>query len=532
MRAWPRRDAEGETGGLLFGQRDDAAGIVWITEVIGPPPDSEHSSEEFVCGVEGVDRYRDEKRERGAGSLNFVGTWHTHPAGTPMPSVKDIAGMSGIVLESKPLIPRALLLIVGGDADEQRLASYMFDRADLKPPHVIRGAMNEVRPRPPVRPRDVGLALSGGGSRALAFHLGCLRALDDRRILDRVRVVSGVSGGSLAAALWAYSDLDFADFDERVRRILTEGLQLRLVRRAFLSPRALKTAAAVATAGIADLGARALAFADGVGARLPKLDRERRLILPPLRRYSSATEAMIDVFEELLDGRGLKDARRDDVEVVLNACELRTGSAFRFGSRESHCWRYGRLVDDVSVATAVAASAAYPIMLPALDREFRFTKGDVERDQRVVLTDGGVFDNLGTTVLEPGRDSAFTVTYDVDYIIACDAGRGLLDDGYIPYAFPSRLRRSFEATFRKAQDGVRHRLFMHRASGALEGFVMPYLGQQEYELPVVPVDLPLRADVADYPTDFAAMSEETIELLAARGEKLTRVLLDFYCPEL
>jgi NTE family protein len=48
----------------------------------------------------------------------------------------------------------------------------------------------------------------------------------------------------------------------------------------------------------------------------------------------------------------------------------------------------------------------------------------------------------------------------------------------------------------------------------------------------VPIDLPLSAEVADYPTDFAAMSEETIELLAARGEKLTRLLLDFYCPEL
>jgi hypothetical protein len=43
--------------------------------------------------------------------------------------------------------------------------------------------------------------------------------------------------------------------------------------------------------------------------------------------------------------------------------------------------------------------------------------------------------------------------------------------------------------------------------------MMPYLGQQENELPVVPVDRPLRAEVADYPTDFDAMSEETIELL-------------------
>jgi NTE family protein len=392
--------------------------------------------------------------------------------------------------------------------------------------------MNEVRPRTSAHPRDVGLALSGGGSRALAFHLGCLRALEDRRVLDRVRVVSGVSGGSLAAALWAYSKGDFADFDARICALLADGLQLRLARRAFLSPRALQTMATVATAGMADLGARAVAFGDGLATRLPMLDRRRRLILPPLRRYSSATEAMIDVLDDLFEGRMLADQRRDDFDVVLNACELRTGSAFRFGSRESHCWRYGTVVGDVSIATAVAASAAYPIMLPALDRELEFVKQDEERAQRVVLTDGGVFDNLGTTVLEPGRDSAFTVTYDVDYIVACDAGRGLLDEGYIPYAFPSRMRRSFESTFRKAQDGLRNRLHTHRASGALKGFVMPYLGQQERELPVVPVDLPLREEVVEYPTDFAAMSAETIELLATRGEKLTRLLLDFCCPHL
>ena len=37
--------------------------------------------------------------------------------------------------------------------------------------------------------RNVGLALSGGGSRAIAFHLGCLRALYDRGVLDRLRVI-------------------------------------------------------------------------------------------------------------------------------------------------------------------------------------------------------------------------------------------------------------------------------------------------------------------------------------------------------
>lgn len=51
----------------------------------------------------------------------------------------------------------------------------------------------------------IGLALSGGGSRAMAFHLGCLRALDDVGILDQIRVLSTISGGSVIGAYYAYT---------------------------------------------------------------------------------------------------------------------------------------------------------------------------------------------------------------------------------------------------------------------------------------------------------------------------------------
>ena len=50
--------------------------------------------------------------------------------------------------------------------------------------------------------KDIALALSGGGSRAIAFHLGCLRALNDRGLLKRVKTVSSVSGGSVIAATY------------------------------------------------------------------------------------------------------------------------------------------------------------------------------------------------------------------------------------------------------------------------------------------------------------------------------------------
>ena len=48
--------------------------------------------------------------------------------------------------------------------------------------------------------RNLGLALSGGGVRAAVFHLGVLRYLAERGVMERVTHLSTVSGGSLIVA--------------------------------------------------------------------------------------------------------------------------------------------------------------------------------------------------------------------------------------------------------------------------------------------------------------------------------------------
>src|SRR5262245_48242937 len=70
----------------------------------------------------------------------------------------------------------------------------------------------------------IGLALSGGGSRAIAFHFGCLKALHEVGLLGRVQVLSTVSGGSVIGALYAASNGDFPSFEARVRQVLAQGL--------------------------------------------------------------------------------------------------------------------------------------------------------------------------------------------------------------------------------------------------------------------------------------------------------------------
>ena len=135
--------------------------------------------------------------------------------------------------------------------------------------------------------------------------------------------------------------------------------------------------------------------------------------------------------------------------------------------------------------------------------------------------------------MEPGRDpSISTNVFDPDYIICCDAGTGLSDDDGHPMSLVTRLWRSFLTIFRKAQDATRNRLHRLAEWGEVSGFVLSYLGQQDSKLPWVPPDLPKRAEVRDYPTDFAPMKQTDLDRLALRGEVLTRFLVAYYLPDL
>jgi NTE family protein len=49
--------------------------------------------------------------------------------------------------------------------------------------------------------QPIALVLSGGGVRAMVFHLGMLRLLAERGAFERVRRLSTVSGGSLLVGL-------------------------------------------------------------------------------------------------------------------------------------------------------------------------------------------------------------------------------------------------------------------------------------------------------------------------------------------
>jgi NTE family protein len=232
----------------------------------------------------------------------------------------------------------------------------------------------------------------------------------------------------------------------------------------------------------------------------------------------------------LFGGRNLDAPRRNNLDIVIGACDMRTGTAFRFSNALVGNWRLGRAIDaDNRVAFAVASSAAYPLFLPALDRTWTFELNDVRVERRVLLTDGGVYDSLGMSVLEPGRSARYGLhKYDCKKLVVCSAGRGQESGEDTPWWFIPRMDKAFSIVHRRVQDAAMHRLHELRTSGQLDAFALPYLGQQDDRLPIAPSDLVSREAVMNYPTDFAGMANEWIDRIATRGEQLTRPLVPHY----
>lgn len=117
-----------ETGGVLFGKRDDSLRIIWVDSASGPPPDSRASRTEFICGIEGVNELHDSWNKLTRGSVEFVGMWHTHPNDMPFPSSRDVSGMAHILTVGNPPPRKSLLLIVGQLSDKPALGATVFER--------------------------------------------------------------------------------------------------------------------------------------------------------------------------------------------------------------------------------------------------------------------------------------------------------------------------------------------------------------------------------------------------------------------
>ena len=77
-----------ETGGILLGFDPDHRGVIRITGVTGAGPHAERTPHRFLRDRDFAQRAADNAFS--ASGAEWVGEWHTHPAGSSGPSATDL----------------------------------------------------------------------------------------------------------------------------------------------------------------------------------------------------------------------------------------------------------------------------------------------------------------------------------------------------------------------------------------------------------------------------------------------------------
>ena len=214
----------------------------------------------------------------------------------------------------------------------------------------------------------IALCLSGGGYRAMVFHLGVLWRLNETKLLSKIKRFSSVSGGSITAGVLA-SRWGNLQFNNGVARNFVDVVVEPVRKMASTS---------------VDLGAVLW------GSVLPGSIADR--VANAYRKH-------------LFEDKTLQDLP-DEPRFAFNATNLESGVLFRFSKPYMGDYRVGRIVDPtIELAVAVAASSAFPPVLSpcVLDLRGETWTDDEGNDLRqkagfrdkIKLTDGGVYDNLG-----------------------------------------------------------------------------------------------------------------------------------------
>jgi NTE family protein len=240
-------------------------------------------------------------------------------------------------------------------------------------PNLVTDSTSPVHDTPdPDRERGIhggiGLCLSGGGYRAMVFHVGVLWRLNELGYLPRLERVSSVSGGSITAGVLARAWSQWSFDGTGVAKSFEERL----------------------VAPIRDLAGRTI---------------DARAILSGTFLPGTVAQGVAGAYDRhLFHGATLQDLP-DRPRFVFNATNVQTGALWRFSKPFMADYRVGQVEHPtVPLAVAVGASSAFPPVLSPVDLEL--PRGlvqpmpgvDLHQEPyttEVVLTDGGVYDNLG-----------------------------------------------------------------------------------------------------------------------------------------
>lgn len=122
-----------ETGGMLLGYHGQDQPEIVITEALGPGPKARHGSHTFTPDGKWQQRHLAERYESSGRVTTFVGDWHSHPEGLPLPSPRDLKTARKVSRRKSARVPYPATLIVGTEDDRPGICMYVFDEAVLLP---------------------------------------------------------------------------------------------------------------------------------------------------------------------------------------------------------------------------------------------------------------------------------------------------------------------------------------------------------------------------------------------------------------
>jgi NTE family protein len=339
----------------------------------------------------------------------------------------------------------------------------------------------------------IGLSVSGGGYRAMLFHLGAFIRLFELGLLQRLDRISSVSGGSITSAKIA---LEWPRLNTRDDFFLHVVEPIRTLAGTTIDIPAI-VAGIVLPGRIADY----VAFT--------------------YRRF-------------LFGDSTLQDLPRRP-EFLINATNVETGTLWRFTRSLMGDYQVGEIRNPrLGLANAVAASSAFPPFLsPYL---LRVAEADFSRvickDRRLLsnisLTDGGAYDNLG---LE-------TVWKRYATILVSDAGAALDFDPSPPANWAGHSKRVIDIIYRQVT-ALRKRQVIasfkipQGSSGKRRG---TYWGigsnVAHYKLPTaLPAPVERTSELANIPTRLKRLSPEQQERLINWGYAICDTALRRHCRQ-
>jgi NTE family protein len=296
-------------------------------------------------------------------------------------------------------------------------------------------------------PLVMELALSGGGVRAMAFHAGVLKLLAEQRLLECVRHISSVSGGSLLVGLifqkagmrWPTSAAYLSQLLPAIReQLITRNLQ----------------AAAV-----------------------------NRLLLPwNWRHLLSRANVLAQAIEASWDVRATLSELPVTPLWSINGTTAETGRRFRFKSSACGDYQLGYAnAGKFPLSEALAMSAAFPGAIGPLAikcNQYEWRKrpywNALESEEQTIqppfatlhLYDGGLYDNLG---LEPLFDMGTQrAKADGTTLVVSDAGAPLLPGFNTGSLNPLRMKRWFDLA-NEQQRSLRIRSFVNALRNGIRG---------------------------------------------------------------